>query len=482
MKKLFALSLVLSVLSAHATPKIEADLLLKGATVVDVAHGRLLRGKAVLVRGEKVLAVVDEKQLGRYHAAKMLDLRGRYVMPGLWDGHMHFGGGPGLEEENKRLLPLYLANGITSIRDCSGDMSEMVLQYRDDVAARRVLGPTIFTSAAKLEGYKPVWKGTQEVGTPEEVSRALDKLQAQHADFVKITENTMTREIYLEALRQAKARGMVTSAHLHAAVTLGQAAEAGLGSVEHMSYLLRGATPREAELTAAVAAGTMTARDASVASLASYDEVTARAFLKHMAQMGTAVTPTLNISLTTAYLDRDDHSRDPELRYIGPGLRATYDWRVQTAARATREQIAFRHANIEKAAAMLPLVQQSGMLIIAGTDAGYLNSFDYPGFGLHDEIELYVKYGLTPVQALQAAVLATPKFLGKQAQYGDLAAGKRADILVLDANPLHDVRATRQIRAVMTRGRYLDRAALDQMLKETADWVAGQKAPEVGKS
>ncbi|HEY4083583.1 MAG TPA: amidohydrolase family protein [Burkholderiaceae bacterium] len=257
MKKTLSLLLSLVALSsAQAAPKIEADLLIRDATVVDVPHDRLLKGKAVLVRGEQILAVVDSTQLGRYHARKTLSLRGRYVMPGLWDGHMHFGGGPGLEEENKHLLPLYLANGITTVRDCSGDMSEMVLQYRDDVAAKRLLGPTIFTSAAKLEGYKPIWKGTQEVGTPEEVSRALDKLQAQHADFVKITENTMTRETYLEALHQAKARGMASSAHLHAAITVEQAAEAGLGSVEHMSYLLRGATPREAELAAAVAAGT----------------------------------------------------------------------------------------------------------------------------------------------------------------------------------------------------------------------------------
>ncbi|HEY4083584.1 MAG TPA: amidohydrolase family protein [Burkholderiaceae bacterium] len=226
----------------------------------------------------------------------------------------------------------------------------------------------------------------------------------------------------------------------------------------------------------------MTPRDATVASLASYDDATARAFLKRLAALGTAVTPTLNISLTTAYLDQVDHSHDDYLRYIGPGLRATYDWRVQTAAKATPEQIAFRHANIEKAASMLPLVQAAGVSIIAGTDAGYLNSFDYPGLALHQEIALYVKYGLTPAQALQSAVIAAPRFLGKLAHYGDLAAGKTADILVLDANPLADINATRQIRAVMTRGRYLDRAALDRMLAETAAWVATQKIPETTPS
>jgi len=339
-------------------------------------------------------------------------------MPGLWDTHVHFGGGPALVEENKQLLGLYLAHGITTVRDCAGDLSDTVLDWRDMINQGKLVGPTILASGPKLEGYKPLWKGTIEVGTPEEVSKALDYLQSRSVDFVKITENTMKPEIFLEAVRQARARGMQTSGHLPVQLTLDQVMQAGLGSIEHQSYALRGATPREAELTAQVAAGKLTGREAMRASLESFDEATARATFRRMAAAGMSITPTLVGSQVTAYLDQDDHANDPYLKYIGKGLRKTYEWRVQRAAKDDAAAIAYRHASYEKAASLLPLLQQEGVNIIAGTDAGFLNSFDYPGQGLHDELGIFVKYGLTPQQALQASVINGPRFLGKQERYG----------------------------------------------------------------
>jgi cytosine/adenosine deaminase-related metal-dependent hydrolase len=210
-------------------------------------------------------------------------------------------------------------------------------------------------------------------------------------------------------------------------------------------------------------------------SLQSYDEATARKAFSYLAARGTAIVPTLWGSRVTAYLDREDHTHDPALQYIGKGLRATYDWRVQRAAKDGPEAIAQRHAQFEQSAKLLPILQQQGVSIIAGTDAGFLNSFDYPGQALHDEIGLYVQYGLTPQQALQSAVINGPRFLGKLERYGSVAAGKAADLLVLDANPLQDIKATRQIRLVVSRGHVYDRAALDQMLADIRAWVAQQE-------
>jgi len=469
------LGLSLTGVAAQAAGRIPADLVLKSATLIDVEHGRLLQGKAVVSRGGEIIAVVDEKQLKAYQARQVVSLPGKYLMPGLWDSHVHFGGGDTLIEENKRLLPLYLANGITTVRDCAGDLSSTVLAWRQAIKEGKLQGPTIFASGPKLEGYKPLWKGTIEVGTPEEVSRALDSLQAQQVDFVKITENTLKPEIYLEALRQAKARGLKTSGHIPAQLPLAQMFEAGLGTVEHLPYLLRAATPREAELTAQVAAGKLSGRQAMVETLQSYDEATARASFRQMAKLGTAVVPTLSVIRITAYLDQDDHSQDDYLKYIGPGLKQTYGWRVKRASLDEPDAIAFRHASYEKAASLLPLLLQEGVTVIAGTDAGFLNSYDYPGPALHDEIALYVKYGMSPQQALQSAVINGPRFLGKLDRYGDLAAGKVADMLVLDANPLADIGATRQIRGVVSKGVWLDRQRLDGMLADTAAWVAGQR-------
>ncbi|MFS2136800.1 amidohydrolase family protein [Duganella sp. Dugasp56] len=461
--------------AAHAGHRIAVDLALTRATLIDVAGGKAVTGKSVLLKGDTIVAVVDDRQLSGYAAKKTLRLPGKYLMPGLWDTHVHFGGGPALIEENRHLLALYLANGITAVRDCSGDLPDTVLAWRGQINAGQLEGPTIFTSGAKLEGYKPLWKGTIEVGTPEEVSKALDGLQAQKVDFVKITENTLKPEIYLEALRQARERGMRTSGHIPVQLTLAQMFDAGLGTVEHQSYLLRASTPREKELTAQVAAGTLTGKEAMRQSLASYDEQTARASFRYMASKGTAVVPTLSVSRVVAYLDRDDHSKDPALQYIGKGLRATYDWRVQRAALDNAAAIALRKATFEKSAALLPILAQEGVSIIAGTDAGFLNSYDYPGQALHDEIGLYVQYGLTPVQALRTAVVNGPRFLGKLDRYGSLEAGKSADLLVLDANPLQDIAATREIRTVVSRGQVYDRARLDRMMAETKAWVAAQQ-------
>lgn len=469
------LGMLLLAQNAHAGARIDADLALVGATLVDAAKGALVKGKVVLLKGDSIIAVVDDKDRRGYAPRKTIRLAGKYLMPGLWDAHVHFGGGAELIEENKRLLPLYLAHGITTVRDCSGDLADTVLDWRARINAGEMSGPTIFTSGAKLEGLKPLWKGTIEVGTPAEVSAAMDKLQRQQVDFVKITENTMTPPIFLDALKQAKARGMRTSAHLPVQLTLDEVTGQGLGTLEHQSYLLRAATPREKELTTLVAQGKLSGREAMKLSLESYDDSTARAAFRRMAAAGTAVVPTLYGSYVTSYLDRDDHRHDAYLQYIGKGLRATYEWRVKRAAEDGPAAIALRHASFEKAAALLPLLAQEGVSIIAGTDAGFLNSFDYPGTSLHDEMALYVRYGLTPAQALQSAVVAGPRFLGKLDRYGSVAKDKAADLLVLDANPLQDIAATRKIHLVVSRGVVYDRARLDRLLADAKAWVANQR-------
>ena len=120
------------------------------------------------------------------------DAAGAFVMPGLWDNHVHFGGGPALVDENRNLLPLYLAHGITTVRDAAGDLSENVLEWRARVADGTLLGPTLFTSGPKLEGIDSIWPGDLEVGSEADVRAALGRLQAMRVDFVKITENTLT--------------------------------------------------------------------------------------------------------------------------------------------------------------------------------------------------------------------------------------------------------------------------------------------------
>ncbi|MGE3667945.1 MAG: amidohydrolase family protein, partial [Steroidobacteraceae bacterium] len=365
-------------------------------------------------------------------------------------------------------------HGITAVRDAAGDLSASVFEWRDAVRSGRLPGPRIFTSGPKIEGRGSIWPGDTEIGTRAELLAALDRLEAWHVDFVKLTDDKLSPGLFLMGVTEATRRGLRTSAHIPMGVTLDEAGAAGLSSIEHLGYLLKGGSPREREIAAQFRAGTLTRAQASQAIEDSFDPAVARAAFKRLAARGIAVTPTLNGSHVIAYLDRDDHANDPYLRYIGPGLQATYAWRVERAAKDDADAIQRRHARYERTAALLPLLSQAGVTILAGTDAGFLNSFDYPGIGLHDELALLVQAGLTPLEALRAATVNGAKFLGHADDSGSLEAGKRADIVLLAVNPLVDIGATRGIEAVVLAGRVLRRGDLDALLARVAQRVAQQ--------
>ena len=479
MKHLVAMAAAAVIAAAPAAARQPADLLVRHTTVIDLASGRAMSGRALVVRGDRIVDVGPDAAIARKFTAKhSIDATGKFVMPGLWDMHVHFGGGQELIEENKNLLPLYVAHGITAVRDAAGDISPAVLDWRGQVAAGTLLGPTIFTSGPKLEGYKPLWKGTIEVGTPAEVDAALDRLQAMKVDFIKITDNTLKPEIFAYALKAAKARGLKTSAHTPFAFTIEQAATAGLGSVEHLDYLIKAGSPQEAAIGAEYTAGKLSYGEASDRFVETFDLAYAKATYTRLAKLGLHVTPTLNMSRILAYLDRDDHSKDAALATIGPGLRKTYEWRVERAAKSTPGQVAARHKEYELSVKVLPMLRDAGIPILAGTDAGYLNSFNYPGQGLHDELQRFVEAGLTPHEALISATLTGPAFLGHSDRYGSIAVGKTADLLILDANPLRDISATRAIRGVILKGKWLDRAALDALLAEAKSRAASGELPK----
>jgi len=473
----FALSSLLALASPALAARLDADVLIRHATVVDVEHARTLPGQAVAIRGGDIVAVgADATLAGQWRARRTLDARDRYLIPGLWDMHVHFGGGPALVEENKALLPLYVAHGITSVRDASGDLPGQVLAWRAQIADGQLFGPQLFTSGAKIEGIAPVWKGTLEAGDEAGVDAALDREQRDRVDFVKITDSTLKPELFLYAVSEASKRGLRTSGHIPMALTVGQAIDAGLSSIEHLDYAFQAGVPDEARIAADFAAGRIDRAEASRRLHEGFDRATALAAYRRFAERGVAVTPTLDGSRILSFLDSEAHADDPYLAYIGPGLRKTYAWRVERAASATPEQVQARHARHARVAAVLPLLQEAGVRIMAGTDAGFLNSYNYPGIGLHNELALYVRHGLTPAQALATATRNGPAWFGRLDRYGAIAAGKAADLVLLERNPLQDITATSSIDTVVLRGTVYDRAALDAMLAgiraQVATWNA----------
>src|SRR5690606_10713661 len=208
--------------------------------------------------------------------------------------------------------------------------------------------------------------------------------------------------------------------HIPMALTVEQAVDAGISSIEHIDYAYKAGVKDEAAIAADFAAGRIDRAEANRRIEAGFDHEVAMAAYRKLAAKGVFVTPTLNGSRIIAYLDRDDHSDDDYLNLIGPGLRATYAWRVERAAKADATAIAARHAAFEREAALLPMLQAAGVTIMAGTDAGFLNSFNYPGIALHEELALFVEKGLTPAQALAAATRAGPAWFGKLDRYGSI--------------------------------------------------------------
>jgi len=470
---LIALSAAVSLLSFPAAAQQTADVLIRHAMVVDVEHARIVPDQAVATAGDRIVAVGKDADIAKaWSARRQVEGKGRYLIPGLWDMHVHFGGGPELIEENKALLPLYVAYGITTVRDASGDLPYDVLNWRREIADGKLFGPTLFSSGPKIEGIKPVWKGTLETGSEADVDKAIEKLSGLKVDFVKITDSTLKPDLFLYAVGRARAAGLRASGHIPMAVTVGQAVDAGISSIEHLGYAYKAGVKDEAQIAADFGAGRITRAEAQARLDAGFDEQTAMASYRKLAERNVFVTPTLNIERLLAFLDSDDHSKDPFLAYIGPGLRKTYEWRIERAAKATPEQIERRHNEYRQTAAVIPLLQKAGVTIMAGTDAGFLNSFDYPALGLHQELAMYVETGLTPAQALSAATRAGPAWFGVLNRYGSIETGKQADLVLLDRNPLEDIHATQAINTVIMRGMVEDRAALDRLLADAKAKVA----------
>lgn len=458
-----------------------AQWVISNPTIIDIETGKLIAGKDVWISGQQIRSVVPHRK-NYPPSRKVVDASGRFLIPALWDMHMHFGGGDSLVEENQNLLPLFLAHGITAIRDAAADISPAVLSWRNAIRSGTLEGPTIFTAGPKIEGINSIWIGDLEVGTEQELMKAFDSLAKLKVDFIKVTDNTLKPELYLQALREARKRGWPVSAHIPYALTMDQVVDAGLSSVEHMAYALKAGATNEAEIARLYREGTITGKDVMPLAIRNFDEQYALSVYRKMAAKGTAITPTLNISRITAYFDQEDHWMDPYLQYIGQGLQNTYWWRVNRAAGDNAEAIALRHQVFEKAASLLPLLKKAGVLIIAGSDAGYLNSFDYPGRGLHDELGLLVKYGLTPLEALQAAISSGPRYFKMEHQYGKIAPGFFADLLLLNANPLEEICNTRNIFAVFNKGKWYDRKKLDELLLFVKQQAATSPFRAIGPS
>ncbi|MGC3945679.1 MAG: amidohydrolase family protein [Chryseolinea sp.] len=442
--------------------------LLFGGNVVDVESGTL-RQQAVLIEGDRIKAIGDyqtvEKQAPK--GSKRIDCRGKYIIPGLWDMHVHLEGAD-LVEDNALLLPVFLAYGITTIRDCASDLGEQVLAWRNDINTRKLTGPTIFTAGRKLEGKNSIWKGDLEIANETELHDMLNLLDKYKVDFVKITENTLGGDLFLKSVAAAHARGYRVSGHVPIDLTIEQLVNAGFTSVEHAGYLLRLGSDDE-QITKDVVSGKVTKAEAESKYSAGFDRHTALQKFSALGQQGLFVCPTFIGGRELAYLSDTDHSKDVPLSFLTERFVSNYQWRIQRMSNETPEQKQQRKDRYLFLRSQLPLIHQSGIRIIAGSDAAALNTYVYPAESLIQELEIFQEAGLNGTEIMKTATINGPKYFNIENQVGTIAPGKRADVVILDRNPLEDIHALRTVNGVLKFGNYYDRAALDNILKVAAD-------------
>jgi imidazolonepropionase-like amidohydrolase len=461
-------ALLAAVAHRPAAPTETYDLVISHVNVVDVVSGRLRPDQSVAVAGGKIVRVGPEAQ-AHYQARQKVDGTGRFLLPGLWDMHVHFRGGDSLAAANKKSLTLYLAHGITTVRDCGGDLTPHIFAWRQEEAAGTLAGPRLFTSGPKIDGPGATWPGSLEVTTAAQVSRALDSLQKLRVDYVKIYDSKISGEAYLETISQAEKRGLKTTGHMPYSVTLGEAVNRGLDATEHLYYVFKACSGKEDSLTALVRNSLSTSKPLGLFALLpavydTYSPAAAQRIFRLMASHHTAAVPTLAIGKTLAELAENDHAHDSLRAYIDPKIQRTYAKRLASSRQQSAAGRAFTQKLEAKFMTLVPQLQAAGVTVLAGSDSGPFNSFTYPGASLHDELALLVQAGLTPAQALRAATLNGATFMGVASHSGTVAEGKDADLLLLSANPLTDIRNTRKIAAVVARGKVYSRADLGKLM------------------
>jgi len=450
--------LFLSFLLACSAPK-EADLILTNASIIDVQNGVLIANQLIAIFGNRIIATDDASNLGSYSSEQIISLDGKFVMPGLWDNHIHFRGGDELTEANKNLLPLLLAFGVTTVRDAGGDITPSLQEWKQLIKDGKLAGPTIFTPGPKLDGSRPAWDGSISVTNKNEAQLALDSLQKVNADFVKIYDGNLTKEAFYQIISEAEKRGLKSTGHMPLSADLMKAVELGLDGTEHLYYPLKEGSPLADSLTEAGAGYGMI-----TPLMNSYDDELANKAYRKLAENEFYVTPTLHVGKTLAELLITDHSDDSLLNYISQKITDTYQRRLSSAKRGGESYTKARAQWVVSFSNMVKPMYDAGIHVLAGSDSGPFNSFTYPGESIHKELELFVKAGLTPQEALITSVVNGPKFFGLENYYGSIEANKVADLLILDRNPLDNITNTSSIFSVISNGNWYAKSELSNLM------------------
>src|ERR1700719_1325630 len=429
------------------------------ATIVNPDTSSVQRNKTVVITGDRITSVSDTEKFQLPKNARVIDATGQYLIPGLWDMHVHSAFGDWFPGGRDIILPLFIANGVTGVRDMGGDIP-VLFGWRREIAAGKIVGPRMVISGPMLDALLPEGKlrfpSSLEVTTPSSAVAAVDSLKAQGVDFIKV-QSVISHDAYLAAAAEAHNQGLPIVGHVPDKVRIKEVVEAGQKSIEHLMGIFEGCSTEEDKF--------MNGQGDLNLLLTTQDQPRCDSILKMLAQNQTWQVPTLAWQRGGTFLDQRDLKHQPLDKYV-PAYWRDVTWRRFTDEMMPdllRDPLALRQEYFARNLQIVGALHHAGVPFMAGTDSAP-GVFIMPGFSLHDELANFVEAGFTPMESLQTATSNPAKFLEMEASLGSVEPGKVADLVLLRANPLEDIRNTQKINAVIAHGRLFDRAALDQIL------------------
>jgi hypothetical protein len=430
----------------------------------------------ILIEGRRIAAVASAAVAALPADTRRIDGTGLTALPGLWDMHVHVAARPNVTPPGGGALArLFIAAGVTGVRDMGGDMT-VVREWRRARDAGDAV-PLIVAAGPIVDGPKPIWPQSLPVATAADGRAAVDALTRLGADFVKVY-NLVPRDAYFAIAEAAAAHHLPMVGHVPASVTAAEASDAGQRTIEHLSGVLEACSAQEPTRSDEIlaASGAILATSGSAIAdrirsrmrlmLDTYDDRRCRDLFERFAVNHTLQTPTLASTRAfgrTAELDLADN---PRLRFVPLSIRRMWTPENDFRLRGRNDVDVRNFADLlARAQQIVGEMHHAGVGILAGTDTP--NPHVIPGFSLHDELELLVEAGLTNAEVLHAATAGAAAVANLEGVSSLLRAGEPADVVLLDADPLTDIRNVRRVVAVIVNGEFMSRERLELMLEET---------------
>lgn len=435
---------------ASIEPVTKQTLVLEHATIVDVRSGKLSNDQTIIIKDNKISYIGNSKQTAIPDYAQVRDATGQYVIPGLWDMHVH------VEDNYKAAFPLFLANGVTGIREMGASLKNVDIWKTSMLTG--MPAPRLVYAGSTLNGGPADEAPHMFYLNTEEQAREAVRLNVTHGvDHIKVY-SWLPRPLFLAVIDEAQKYGLPVVGHLPVEVRLTEAIQLGFKSIEHLHGLFIATSSIEDDIFKNADMSDLLGYSlAEIEASESYDSVKANKLFRKFKEKGVWPVPTIVTYLNMAKTEIDQRSK-----YIPTAVQKQW---AEVIRATPPEQTELMEAINFLTPGMVKKLNDAGVPMLAGSDSSFeMTNFIY-GISLHDELELLVKSGLTPLQALQAATLNPARYLEREQELGTVEKGKLADLVLLDKNPLEDIRNTTSISAVVLDGKLLEKQTLDRAVQ-----------------